>query len=296
MVRVKVPATSANLGAGFDCMGLAFELFNVFEFEEIKEGLEFEGVKEEYCNKDNIIYEAMMLCFNRANYKPTGLKISILEENIPISRGLGSSSSCIVGGLLGANELMGSPFSLEELFNMSVEIEGHPDNVAPAFFGGIVVSSMEDGKAYYNKVDIKEGIEFLSFIPSFTLSTEKARKALPATIPFKDGVYNVGKAALTLSCFYLGNYDMLRYACKDKLHEPYRSKLIPNFEEITSEVLDLGALCVFLSGAGPTIMSIVKKEDNTAKDKIKAHMIKFEKEWSVVTLKENNIGAEIIKG
>lgn len=296
MIKVRVPATTANIGAGFDCMGLAFELFNEFSFEEMKHGLEFEGVKEEYCNEDNIIYQAMNLCFSRAGYKPTGLKIGILKEDIPISRGLGSSSSCIVGGLLGANKIMGSPFNLEDLFNMAVEIEGHPDNVAPAFFGGLVVSSMEDGKAYYNRIDIKEGIEFLAFIPTFTLSTEKARKALPENIPFKDGVYNVGKAALTLSCFYSGNYDMLRYACKDRLHEPYRSKLIQNFDIITKETLNLGALCVFLSGAGPTIMSILKKEDNGVKDSIKKYLGIFKKEWSVVELKENNIGAEIIEG
>ncbi|MDD7792951.1 homoserine kinase [Clostridium sp. 'White wine YQ'] len=296
MVRVKVPATTANIGAGFDCMGLAFKLYNEYFFEEIPEGLEFVGVKEEFCNEQNIIYEAMIRCFNKANYKKIGVKIGIIKEEIPISRGLGSSSSCIVAGLIGANILMGSPFNNDDLFDLAVEIEGHPDNVAPAFFGGIVVSSMEEGKAYYNRIDIKDGIEFLAFIPEFTLSTEKARKALPEVIPFKDGVYNIGKAALTLSCFYSGNFDLLKVACKDKLHESYRSDLIPNFENITDKARELGALCVFLSGAGPTIMCIIKKGSIDIKEGIKKYLETLDGGWKLLELEKNNIGPEIVEG
>ncbi|MEQ8154287.1 MAG: homoserine kinase [Clostridiaceae bacterium] len=296
MVRVKVPATTANIGAGFDCLGLAFKFYNEYSFEEIPSGLVFSGVKEEYCNENNIIYQAMRLCFSRADYEVKGIKIGIIREDIPISRGLGSSSSCIVAGLLGANVLMGKPFTDDELFNLAVEIEGHPDNVAPAFFGGLVVSSMEDGKAYYNRVEVKDGIEFMAFIPDFTLSTEKARKALPEEIPFKDAVYNVGKAALTLSCFYSGNFDMLKVACKDKLHEPYRSRLIPEFNEITSKAEELGALCVFLSGAGPTIMSIFKKGSMNTKESMKEYLGTLKGGWRLVELEQNNEGPEIIEG
>ena len=131
MIRVRVPATSANMGPGFDSIGIAVELYNEFGFEEIESGLKFNGVPEEFCNENNVVYEAMMLCFNKGKYNPKGLEISTIKQDIPISRGLGSSSSCIVAGLIGANAIMGNKFSKDEILQMAVEIEGHPDNIAP---------------------------------------------------------------------------------------------------------------------------------------------------------------------
>ena len=149
MIRVRVPATSANMGPGFDTLGIAFNLYNDFEFSEEGTTNKFYGFKEEFSNEDNIVYKSMIACFKKCNYKPKGLKISLIKEDIPISRGLGSSSTCIVAGLLGANDIMGNPLSIDELFKIGVELEGHPDNIAPAFFGGMVVSVLEDGEAVY---------------------------------------------------------------------------------------------------------------------------------------------------
>lgn len=296
MIKVRVPATSANMGPGFDCMGVAVGLYNEFGFKETNGGLSFNGVLEEFCNKDNIIYSAMMKCFEKANYKVLGLEISILKQDIPISRGLGSSSSCIVAGLIGANEILGGKFTRDELFEMAVEIEGHPDNVAPAIFGGMVVSIKEDNKFYYDKVNIKEELKFVPIIPDFRLSTKKAREVLPKEISIKDGVYNVSRAALMISALSNGNMELLKYACKDAFHENYRSKLIEGFDKVKNEAYKCGALASFLSGAGPTIMALTLKSEDGLVNGIKDFLIKNSLHWDVYELSIDNVGAKVIEG
>lgn len=294
MVEVRVPATSANIGPGFDALGIAFKYYNYYEFEEINQGLEFEGFLEEFCNKDNIVYKSMERCFNECGYKPRGLKITQLEQNVPISRGLGSSSSCIVAGLIGANKLAGNPLTQDELFSLAVEIEGHPDNVAPAFFGDLITSVMEGSKVYYNKVNIQKGIKFVALIPNFKLSTEKARSVLPKEVNFKDAVYNLSRVALMISAFASGEYDLLKVACNDKLHEQYRGNLINNFEDIVEQSKNEGALCTFISGAGPTIMSIIKDENTLYIKNIEKYLEKLDDSWQVIELEVDSEGATIV--
>lgn len=295
MIKVRVPATSANMGPGFDCMGIAVSMYNTFGFKETSSGLSFSGMPQEFCNNDNVIYQAMMKCFNKANYKIKGLEISILNQEIPISRGLGSSSSCIVGGLIGANEIMGNIFSKEEIFQMAVEIEGHPDNVAPAVLGGMVVAIMEDERYYYDKVNIKDDLSFIPIIPNFRLSTKEARIVLPKEVSIKDGVYNVGRSALMVSALSNGKYDLLKFACKDSFHENYRSKLIEGFDSVKKEAYQLGAVASFLSGAGPTIMAISLKE-NSIVEELKKFLVEMNLEWDVRELSIDNQGAVVIEG
>lgn len=296
MVKVMVPATSANIGPGFDSLGIAFNIYNEFEFSEIEEGIEFHGFKREFCNKENIVYRAMELCFKRANYKIKGMKIGLLKENIPISRGLGSSSSCIVAGLIGANCIMGNPFKIEELFKLGVEFEGHPDNIAPAFFGGMVISVMEDNEVIYNNIPIKDGIKFISLIPSFELSTSSAREVLPKEIPFKDAVYNISRVSLMISAFISGKFELLKYACKDTLHEKYRSPLIKNYDLVYNKLLELDALCCFLSGAGPTIMGIIKDSNKDIIKELEGFFKEKNLDWTIKELTVDNLGAQLIKG
>ena len=296
MIKVRVPATSANMGPGFDCMGIAVNLYNTFGFKEIEEGLKFSGMPEEFCNEDNVIYTAMKKCFEKGNYKYKGLEINILNQDIPISRGLGSSSSCIVGGLIGANEIMGGKFSRDEIFEMAVEIEGHPDNVAPAVLGGMVVAIKEGDRFYYDKVKVKDDLKFVPIIPNFRLSTKEAREVLPTSLSMQDGVYNVGRAALMVSAFNNGNYELLKYACKDAFHENYRSKLIMGFDDVKNESYKNGALASFLSGAGPTIMSIISSEEKNFKDNIKKYLNDKSFCWDVHELSIDNEGAIIIEG
>ena len=298
MIKVRVPATSANLGPGFDSMGISLNIYNEYEFELKEEkGLFFEGFEEEFQNKNNIIFMAIKKVFDKYNFKFEGIRIKIIKQDIPISRGLGSSSSCIVAGLIGAFALMGKEINRDEILSLAVEIEGHPDNVCPAIFGGLVSTIMVDNKKpLYNCVEVKDGIKFVALIPRFKLSTEKARAILPKEIPFRDCIYNIGRAALLISCFSNGNYALLKEATKDRIHQRFRSKLIDNFDEVYNKSLELGAFCCFLSGAGPTLMAIVDKENIGFVD----NFINFMKEqninWDIEELEIDKHGAKILKG
>ncbi|MBK1812646.1 homoserine kinase [Clostridium sp. YIM B02505] len=290
MVEVKVPATSANIGPGFDCLGIAVKKYNRFVVEEVEEGLVFEGCDEEFKNEDNLIYVAMKKCFDRIKYKPKGLSIKI-ESDIPVSRGLGSSAACVVGGILAANELAGSPLSKEEVLELSAEMEGHPDNITPALYGGMTVSVTEEGRTIYNKINIKEEIKLCVLVPDFKLSTEKARAVLPKSIDYKHGVYNIGRVALMISALSNGDLDLLKVACKDKLHEDYRAGLIENFYDIKNECSKQNALAVFLSGAGPTIMVMLRKDDKDFSTNIKGYLDTLKNNWQVLEVDIDNDGA-----
>lgn len=296
MVKIRVPATSANMGPGFDSLGIAFNLYNEFEFSEEGTENKFYGFKEEFCNEENIVYKAMITCFEKCKYKPKGIKINLLREDIPISRGLGSSSTCIVAGLLGANNIMGNPLTVNELFKIGVQIEGHPDNIAPAFFGGMVVSVLEDGEALYNKIDIKRRITFVAIIPDFELSTSTARKVLPKKVSLKDAVYNISRVSLMISAFVNGNYDLLKYGCKDAIHEKYRSPLIKNYDLVYNKCISFGALSCFLSGAGPTIMVLIKNDEKEIVNKIRDFLRSENISWKVKELAIDNLGAIVYKG
>jgi homoserine kinase len=295
MVEVRVPATSANIGPGFDCLGVAVNMYNKFFVEEIEEGLVFEGCADKFKNEDNLIYVAMKKCFDKIGYKPTGLRIKI-ESDIPVSRGLGSSAACVVGGIVSANELAGGVLNKKELLDLAVEVEGHPDNVNPALFGGMTASISDNREVIYSKVKVSEGIKFCALIPDFTLSTEKARAVLPKSIDYKDGIFNVGRTALMISALNNGDFHLIKYACKDKLHQDYRAKLIDNFYSIKEECEKLNSLGVFLSGAGPTIMVMLKEEDKHFSMNIKSFLDTLKSNWQVRELKIDNFGTQVNNG
>ena len=297
MVRVRVPATSANLGPAFDSLGIALTCYNEYEFSiEDKNDIFFEGVEKEFQNKNNIIFMAMKRVFDKYNFSFNGLRIKIIEQDIPISRGLGSSSSCIVAGLIGAFALMGKDVNKEEVLDLAVKIEGHPDNVCPAIFGGLISAIMlDDKRIIYNSVNVKEGIKFIALIPKFKLSTEKARAILPSEVTFNDCIYNISRAALLISVFANGNYELLEEANKDKIHQPFRSKLIKDFDIVYNKAIELGGLSCFLSGAGPTLMTIIKEEDNKFIDKFKKFMNENNIDWDIKELIIDKQGAKVLK-
>ncbi|MHB9927964.1 homoserine kinase [Clostridium botulinum] len=292
MVEVRVPATSANIGPGFDCLGVAVNIYNKFFVEEIEEGIIFEGCADKFKNENNLIYVAMKKCFDKIGYKPTGLRIKI-ESDIPVSRGLGSSAACVVGGIVSANELAGGALNKKELLDLAVEVEGHPDNVNPAFCGGMTASISDNREVIYSKVKVSEGIKFCALIPDFTLSTEKARAVLPKSIDYKDGIFNVGRTALMISALNNGDFHLIKYACKDKLHQDYRAKLIENFYSIKEECEKLNSLGVFLSGAGPTIMVMLREEDKDFSKNIKSFLETLKNKWEVRELKIDKLGTVI---
>lgn len=291
MIEVKVPATSANLGPGFDTLGLALNLYNSFIFKEIPQGLEISGCEKSYADENNLVYIAMQKTFERLGYVPGGIKIK-LKCQIPISRGLGSSASCILGGVIGANELAGDILTIDEILEIATEIEGHPDNIAPALFGGLVVSVVENGNIYYNKVNISPGIKFVALIPDFTLSTKESRDVLPTSVSYQDAVDNVGKVSLLLSTLSNGNFHLLKLALQDNLHQPYRGKLIPKYDHIIHKSNGLGCLGIYLSGAGPTIMAIVDENNNSFSSDIKNYLNSIDLNWDVLELELNLSGTE----
>ena len=295
MISVRVPATSANMGPGFDSLGISLKLYNEYEFAEIDKGIVFEGVEKEFANKENIIFQAMEKTFKRYKYNYSGLLIKVVKQQIPISRGLGSSSSCIVAGIVGAMKLIGIKINKDEVFKIAVEIEGHPDNVSPAIFGGMTVSIMEQDKPIYNCINVKPGIKFIALIPRFRLSTAEARAVLPEKLPLADAVFNVGRTALLVSTLINGQYELLKYAVQDKIHQDYRSCLIEGFTEIYRAALDQGALACYLSGAGPTIMTIVQADNEVFKEHIGQFIKKNNYRYDVLELELDLKGVTILE-
>lgn len=261
MIRVRVPATSANVGAGFDALGLAVSMYNVVEFSPC-DRLEIstsDGTKVP-TGSSNLVYRAAKAVYDQVDRPFTGLRM-VQTNTIPMARGLGSSSACIVAGILGANALLGGPLTRRQMLTLATAIEGHPDNVAPAMLGGFVTSAFDEGQVYSVKKDIREDLVFGAFVPNFKLLTEQARQALPGTVSHKDAVYNLSRAALATAAFCDGEYDLLHVATKDTLHQKYRLPLIPGGTEVFELALDLGAYAVYLSGAGPTIMAVLHRSD-----------------------------------
>lgn len=294
MTKIIVPATSANLGPGFDTLGLALNLYNKFSFEETLEGIEINGCTDQDKNEKNLVYISLLRTFELLGYKGKGIKIDI-EGDIPMSSGLGSSASCILGGIMGADELLGASLSKEEILKLGTEIEGHPDNIAPALFGGLVVSLMEDNNIYYNQINMAKGIKFIGIVPDFTLSTSAAREVLPGQVPYREAIENVSRVSLLISAIANGRFDLLKYALKDNLHQPYRGKLIPKFNEIVEKSYEIGALGTYLSGAGPTIMSIIKDDNKEFIVELKEYLNQINYKSNVLELEIDFKGARATK-
>ncbi len=289
MIRVRVPATSANIGPGFDCLGIALSLYNNFEVEEIEEGLEIDGCAVEFRNENNLVVKAMKRCYEKIGYKSKGIRLKMQCE-LPIARGLGSSAACILGGVAAANEIAGSVLDRDELLETAVEIEGHPDNLAPAFYGGMTVSIKSDEKVYAEKLRLSDELRFCAMIPDFTLSTEVSRGVLPQKVPYKDAVFNLGRIGLLITAFGNGDADMMRIGCEDRLHERYRSGLIRDYNDIKLMCRKLNAWGVFLSGAGPTIMAVIHKNDKEFARKIGSYLTELEGKWTVKQLEPDHLG------
>lgn len=260
-VRVKVPASTANLGPGFDTLGMALDLYAWIEMgfaEHTRIELFGDQVKGVPTDKSNLIYEVAQMVFKRAGVSHPELYIGMYSE-IPLTRGLGSSASAIVGALAAANALIGSPLSDDELFQMATELEQHPDNVGASLFGGLVVAFWDGTRAEHIRVEPHEQLEVLVAIPHFQLSTEKARGVLPREQSLENAVFNVGHSSVLVAALCTGRLDMIERAMKDALHQPYRAGLVPGLGDILAEATNRGALGVALSGAGPTILALVDR-------------------------------------
>lgn len=298
MIKVRIPATSANLGAGFDCLGISLGLYNYVSAEETDGGLTIDitDYTAKFLPKDerNLVYRSMKTLFDKVGYTPKGIHL-VLENNIPVTRGLGSSSAGIVGGLVAANELSGNPLSVDELLDIAAEIEGHPDNVAPALLGGLTVNVKDDDKIHYVKSDLPDDLVFAAFIPDFILSTKRSRGVIPKSISVRDAVFNMGRSALLVSSIMTGKYENIKTAVDDKIHQNYRKKFIPHIDELFDTAYKSGALGVYLSGAGPSTIAIVHR-DNTQFEEIMNQFLKSKMNNAELRmLKSNNAGAVVCK-
>lgn len=282
-VKVRVPATSANLGPGFDVAGLAVTLYNTFVFELLEDGLEIVGCPKQFCNRRNMTFRAFEEGAKDCGLEFKGLRIEC-SGDVPYTRGLGSSSTCIVAGIVGAYAFKQRYDDRQAILELATKIEGHPDNVAPAIFGGLTVSVMNDGVTTLN-IPVKHDYRFIALIPPFTLSTEKSRSVLPNQLARSDAIANVSHLALMVASLINGYDDGLKLGFKDRLHQPYRGPLIKNYDEIMDKLeQDNQILGAYLSGAGPTIMCLVHASDIYSVVRIKDTLGDLLKGWRVEKL------------
>ncbi len=292
MVYVRVPATSANMGSGFDSLGIALGIYNTLKISEIESGIVVYNNSKEYIpiGEKNLVYRAICRVFDEVGYEKKGIKI-IQNSDIPVTRGLGSSSACIIGGMLAANVFSGRKLSYGEILNLAAEFEGHPDNVTPALFGGFCVAATENGKTIYtsNKLDPK--LKAAIMVPDFFLSTKVSRGALPNDVPLKDASYNISRASLLTSALINGKYDDLKYAVGDKLHQDIRKENVPHFDEIMQKSYELGAKATYLSGSGPTIVSLVSENYEDFENNMSEFLKTLDSKFSIKICSIDNVGA-----
>lgn len=296
MIKIRVPATSANMGCGFDSMGIALNIYNYIYLEEndkieivSKDGLSIPT------DENNLIYKCVKKVYDRVKVPLQGIKI-IQNSMIPMTRGLGSSSACVAAGLYGANELLGNPLSTDEILDMAAEIEGHPDNSTPAIVGGFTVSVLDKGRVNYVKVpDMGKKIKFVAFIPDFKMRTDAARAVLPKVCSMKKSVHNLSRAALFALSMSTGNFHNLKVASDDRLHQPFRLKLIDFSKEIFTFCKACDVHCVFLSGAGPTMLAMIDADDNQFYNKAKGFIEKYRPQYKVLELECDDEGIKVEK-
>ncbi len=309
-VSVKVPATTANLGPGFDCMGMALPIYNTVTIEETVlpgTGIEINVIAEDETadelslehipmDENSIIYKAVELLYNSIGQTPSELKITI-HSQIPIARGLGSSASVIVGGLLAANELLGHPADEAALLSIATEVEGHPDNVTPAIVGGLVITSSEDdGSIVYRKLDWPQDWHLTVCVPEYELATDISRSVLPKEVPMEDAVFNAKRLGMFIHAIHTKDAKLMKLALKDRLHQPYRMKLVPGLEKIIENLKhEENVLGCVLSGAGPSILIISEKNNlDRIKDIVRETWANLNVKADIYTLPVENNGAQII--
>ena len=270
-VVVDVPATTANLGPGFDCLGAALDLNNRFEMRRIEGGGErfeliIEGTEGSHLRggPENLVYRAAQRVWKAAGLEPVALEARV-RLAVPPARGLGSSATAIVAGLMGANALVGEPLSKEKLLELAIDIEGHPDNVVPSLLGGLCMTAKAASQRWRMvRCEWTSAVKAVVAIPSIRLSTSEARRAMPKAIPIGDAVVNLGALTLLLQGLRTGNGDLISDGMHDRLHEPYRWRLIKGGDAVKSAALEAGAWGCAISGAGPSILALCAEEKGQA--------------------------------
>jgi homoserine kinase len=258
-VHVRVPASSANLGAGFDSLGLALALYNEVTAEEaegVRVKAEGDGAARLALNERNVVARGVSAAYEAAGRRFPGCELTCVNR-IPLSRGLGSSAAAWVGGLVAGNALLGAPLDRPALLALAARAEGHPDNVAAALFGGLTVSAGGSEGAIAVALPVPSDLRWVALIPEVTSATSEARAVLPSSVPREDAVFNVQRVALLLAALQAGRPDVLGTALDDRLHQPYRLRLFPWMPSVADAARKAGALGCVLSGAGPALLAVV---------------------------------------
>ncbi|MCZ6632980.1 MAG: homoserine kinase [bacterium] len=258
-IRLRLPGSTSNLGPGFDALGLALTIYNRIILctrsdTDVNILVRGEGSDVLPSDQTNLFYQAAQATAKKAGKSLPGMDVEMVND-IPLARGLGSSSTAIVGGVTAANMLIDNPFSKSDVLDIANELEGHPDNVSPCLQGGLTISTVENGSVQCLRALPPDHLKAVVAVPDFELQTEAARSALPQTVPYRDAVFNIGRACLVTSALLLGDLDALKIGMHDRLHQPYRSCLIPGFDRVLDAARQQGALGTALSGAGPTLLA-----------------------------------------
>jgi len=289
MIKIRVPATSANLGTGFDILGLAVSLYATFRIEA-STAYQFENVESAYANEKNLFITSYEYALKHLNLPTTKLKLRI-DSEVPIARGLGSSATLIVGGLCAAYALHKRPLNRIELLQMASHIEGHPDNVAPAIYGGLKSSTKkEDGTYDVINHPLHPSLHFSFIIPNFELSTHTSRSILPKTYSKEDLDHNTACVELLLKGLETGSFDLIHQGLDDRLHQPYRFPLIQESSLIFEKLQQAGFNDYYLSGAGPTFGLIHTQEIPSS---LKSSLYQLRGQWNCLTLAIDTQGVHI---
>ena len=287
-VTIRVPATTANLAAGFDVLGCALGLYNTLSFTPA-ERLSFSGCDEQYQSEENLAYVAYARVWRelrRAEIPPVHIHI---EAGIPVCRGLGSSAALIAAGAMAANVMAGKPFDKRQLLALTTPIEGHPDNLAPALLGGLTASMLLGGQVYTVEYLPHPELRFVALSPDFPLSTHEARRVLPAMVAHGDAVRNAGYLAVLLRAIEQGDEELIAASLQDRLHQPYRRRLIPEYDRVEALANQNGCHAVCISGAGPTILCITRNKGFAAR--MEGAVAPLEHRWRVRDLPVDYHGA-----
>jgi homoserine kinase len=298
MIRVKIPATSANLGPGFDCLGLALKLHNTISVETDRP---FQiSLTGSYCDgipadESNLVWRTMCHFWDLIHY-PTPSVALTFENHIPPARGLGSSSAAIVGGLVAANTLAGSPYSKYEILQVANSLEGHPDNVTPALYGGVTLSVPTEDGILPQVLAQSPNLRAIVIIPNTPLNTDKARGILPPQVSRKDAVFNISHVGLLIQAFIREEYSLLKEGMRDVLHQNKRAVLIPGLLETLEAALHAGAYGAALSGSGPTLLALIP---DSSKEEVSQSMINMMGQYGIkaqaIVLDIDTLGATSYK-
>ena len=289
-VTVRVPATTANLGVGFDTLGCALQLYNTLSFT-LSDKLSFSGCDEEYQTPDNLTYQGFAAVYTHEGQPVPDVHIDI-SAGIPVCRGLGSSAAMIAAGALAANKLGQFHLDAPALLAIVTPIEGHPDNLAPALFGGLTASMMAGGQVYTVSYPVHPALRFVLLSPDFPLSTHAARSVLPQSVPFPDAVAQLSRLALLPKALELGDEALIAHCLNDRLHQPYRFPLIAESDTLRALAHDLGCDAFCISGAGPTLLCVTR--DSTLAERLSASAAGLKHHWHIQELAVDHAGASCL--